>query len=85
MSIYNINNLVGKNKIQVLKKYLNTDKITVCYSDWSNVFGIKTYKKDVNRSKHELAVKHITKQLQDTSISVLKSYPKINVNNCKAK
>lgn len=80
MSIYNLNNLVGKSKVQALKKYLNTDKITVCYSDWSNIFGIKTYKKDIDRTKHSLAVQYISEYLKYMPISNLIKYPKIIIN-----
>jgi hypothetical protein len=80
MSIYNINNLIGKSKIQALKKFLNTDKITVCYSDWGNVFGIKTYKKDIDKTKHILAVKYVSEHLKDMLISNLTKCPKIIIN-----
>lgn len=82
MSIYNLNNLVGKSKVQALKKYLNTNKITVCYSDWSNVFGIKTYKKDIDKNKHRLAIQYISEYLKYMPICYLTSYPKLIVKNC---
>lgn len=80
MSVYNLNNLIGKNKIQVLKKYLHTDKVTVCYSDWLNIFGVRTYKKDVDKIKHAIAEQYVTKYLKDIPISILTKYPKININ-----
>ena len=80
MSIHNLNKLIGRSKVQALKSYLNTNKITVCYSDWSNVFGIKTYKKDIDRTKYTFAVQYISEYLKYMPISNLTKYPKITIN-----
>jgi hypothetical protein len=77
MTVYNITKLVKQDSIERLKQYLNTNTIEVFFTDWGYSFGIKAHKKEVNRHRHDRAVKYIHELLKNELIKNLTACPKV--------
>ena len=85
MTVFNISKMIDFETMQILKKYLNVNKLSLRYSEWLNDFGLYT-KEPCDKTKKERCLKYLIKKykLNDCKISILTSYPivKRRVKRC---
>lgn len=81
MTVYNITKVIDKSLLNSIKKYLNTDKVTILYTSWSHRFGIKTNNTDINENKLKILNKFLWEKLCDEPITKFTSCPKVDTHN----
>lgn len=82
MTVYNITNLLDKHTQLSIKAFLNTNKLTITYSEFSNRFGIRTDRTH-NKSRYNIALDKINKIFGSYPIVGLINCPKIDLKNFK--
>lgn len=76
MTVYNVTKLIDSKTMKTIKRYLNVDKLTLRYSDWSNDFGLYT-KEIYDQKKKRRCLEYLIKKynLMNYKIDTLTKYP----------
>ena len=80
MAVYNITKVVSKSLLNSIKKYLNTDKVTVLYADWGNKFGVRVIN-NIDKHKTSIISKFLWNKLCHEPITKFTNCPKVDVHN----
>lgn len=80
MTVYNITKVIDKTLLKSIKTFLNVDKVTVLYSDFSNKFGVRVTN-NINKDKESIISKLLLGKLSQKPITTFTSCPKIDVHN----
>lgn len=83
MTVYNITKIIDKSLLNSIKVYLNVDKVTVLYSDWANMFGVKVSFNfyTVNKEKINAVNKVLWDKLSSKPVTMFTNCPKIDIHN----
>ena len=83
MTVYNITKIIDKSLLNSIKVYLNVDKVTILYSDWANMFGVKASNKfyNANTEKINAVNKVLWDKLSSKPIATFTNCPKIDIHN----
>lgn len=81
MAVYNITKVIDKSLLNSIKKYLNTDKVTILYTIWGNMFGVRIDSTNKNKNKLQIVSKILWKKLCNEPITKFTSCPKVDVHN----
>ena len=82
MTVYNVTKLIDFKTLNIIKKYLNVNKLTLRYSDWLNDFELYT-KETYDQNKKRRCIQYLIKKynLMNYKIDMLTMCPIIKGNN----
>lgn len=81
MTVYNITKVINKSLLSSIKKYLDTNKVIILYTDWDNKFGCRTNNTNVNKNKLAVVSKVLWKKLCSEPIIKFTSCPRVDAHN----
>lgn len=81
MTVYNITKVINKSLLNSIKKYLNTDKVTILYTILGLKYGIRIDSTNKNKNKLRIVTKFLWEKLCDEPITKFTSCPRVNTLN----
>ena len=83
MTVYNVTKVIDKSLLNSIKVYLNVDKVTILYSDWAYMFGVKASDEFYNANKEKINAinKVLWNKLSSKPITMFTNCPKIDIHN----